>query len=378
MFKESVHSAWVTKKSISSTPGQANRSFGYWKAKSGTIEIFNLMGFHPETGEELLPVTRDTVEQFKLQRAQRRQVLLKRQSPPKQIDPETYVFFDPATGEARGWYRRNNNGVYEFYDNGGFHPQTGEQLKPVDNAILTKWRAEKKEAEARQAAERSRQEQEAQLQADRQERQRQALVERERQEAQAGVTCDQLAGNPSDPHRSGEVTGVRYDELRAHATEALQACRVARDKFPDELRYKYQFARALEIDDPDKAIPLYRQLMSKNYVAAFDNLGSIYMRKHDMKTAISVLKAGVAANDPDSMVTLSNLVEKGYLPVQNPVAAKYALLERAAQLGHSGARIAVDEQKIEIQQRQQEHISQQQQQQMMLEMFGTILRGVGR
>lgn len=346
----------------------------YWKAKSGDIEIFNLMGFHPETRDELLPVTPDIVEQFKAQRAQRQ----RRQRRPRQINPETYDFFDPATGEARAWYWRGNDGAYEFYDNSGFHPQSGAALKPVDSNTLTNWREEKKAAEARQSAERLRQENNARLEADRQERERRAESEREQREAQTGVSCDQLAGNPSDPHRSGEVAGVRYDELRAHTPEAVQACRIAREKFPYELRYQYQFARALEINDPDAAIPIYRQLISQNYPAAYDNLGNIYIRKRDLKNAIIVLKAGVAANDPDSMVTLSSLIENGYLPVTNPVAAKFALLEQAAQLGHSGAKIAVDQKRIELQESQQQRAFQQQEQQMMLDIFGTILRGVTR
>lgn len=346
----------------------------YWKAKSGDIEIFNLMGFHPETRDELLPVTPDIVEQFKAQRAQRQ----RRQRPLRQIAPETYDFFDPATGEARAWYWRSDDGTYEFYDNSGFHPQTGTALKPVDNDVLTIWREEKKAAEARQSAVRLRQANDARLEADRQERERRAELEREQREAQAGVSCDQLAGNPSDPHRSGEVAGVRYDELKVHATEAVQACRIAREKFPNELRYQYQYARALEINDPGGAIPLYRELIRQNYPAAYDNLGNIYIRKRDMKNAIVVLQAGVAANDPDSMVTLSVLIENGYLSVPNPSAAKYALLSKAAQLGHSGAQVAVDQQRTEFQQGQQERAYQQQEQQMMLDIFRTILHGVPR
>jgi hypothetical protein len=39
----------------------------YWRAKSGDIELFNLMGFHPESGEELLPVTPAVVAEWKQQ-----------------------------------------------------------------------------------------------------------------------------------------------------------------------------------------------------------------------------------------------------------------------------------------------------------------------
>lgn len=359
------------KRPLSSNPVQA-------RLKSGKIETFNLMGFHPETGEELLPITSEVVEQFKTQRQQRQQVFERRQRPPQKIDPETHAFFDPATGEAQTWYWRSSNGDYEFYDSRGFHPQTGEALKLVDSTILAKWKREKQEVEAREIQERLRRERETQEQADRAERERRAASQRQQQEAQAGALCDQLAGNPSDPRRSSEVTGVRYEQLKAQATQAIDVCHLALSNFPDEIRYKYQYARALEISDPDKSIPLYRQLIRQNYPAAYDNLGNIYIRKRDMRTAISVLKSGVKANDPDSMVTLADLVGRGYLPVQNQVAAKYALLERAAQLGHAGAQLAVEQQKVELQQGQQERAFQQQEQQMMLDMFGTILRGVAR
>ena len=66
------------------------------------------------------------------------------------------------------------------------------------------------------------------------------------------------------------------------------------------------------------------------------------------------------------------------MPVANPAAAKFALLSRAAQLGHQGAQRAMERQKIELQQQQQGRASQEQQEQMMMQMFGTILRGFGR
>jgi hypothetical protein len=35
----------------------------------GAIEIFDLLGYHPETGEELLPVTPEIVDRWKAQQA---------------------------------------------------------------------------------------------------------------------------------------------------------------------------------------------------------------------------------------------------------------------------------------------------------------------
>jgi len=373
----------------------------FWKGKSGEIQLFNLMGFHPDTGEELQPVTPAIVEAYKSQRAERRQLAERRQQrPPQPVDPETYGFFNAATGEPQVWYWQDSEGNFEFFDMKGFHPRTGEALKPVDSSTRGKWLRQKAEKEAREAQESAREEREQRERVAREERERQAAAEQEEYErrvaaareaqekqaaleleqkkARAGVMCDDLAGNPSDTRKSSSSAGSRYEELRKHSVEALDACRAAMEAAPSELRFKYQFARALEINDPDKAMPLYRDLTRQNYPAAYDNLGNIYIRKRDMRTAISILKSGVKANDPDSMVTMADLVERGYVPAQNPVAAKYALLERAAQLGHSGAQLAVEQMKAELQQQQQQRAFQQQEQQMMFDLFGTIVRGVAR
>jgi hypothetical protein len=110
----------------------------FWRAKSGTIEIFNLMGFHPETGEELQPITRDVVDQFKEQLARKMQEEKRAQEeeerkrrPPQRIDPDGIVFFDPVTGEPRIWFWRGKLGEYEFYDKPGYHPRTGDPLKII-------------------------------------------------------------------------------------------------------------------------------------------------------------------------------------------------------------------------------------------------------
>src|SRR5262249_51147084 len=68
----------------------------FWKGRSGIIELFNLMGFHPEPGEELQPVTPDVVDEFKEQIARKKQEEKREQEeeerkrrPPQRIDPDT-------------------------------------------------------------------------------------------------------------------------------------------------------------------------------------------------------------------------------------------------------------------------------------------------
>lgn len=317
---------------------------------------------------------------------------------PNKIDPMSRSFFNPVTGEPQVWYRLDSEGNFEFFDSQAFDPNTGEALKPVDGSTFNKWRDQKERQSAVPSQVLSRNEQEEKEQAAREERQaateraeserkaaaargaleRQVALELEQKKARAAASCDDLAGNPADTRKSSHSSGSSYGDLKGHVAEALDACLAAMGTAPDEPRFKYQYARALEVNDPAKAIPLYKELTRQNYPAAFDNLGNIYIRKRDMRAAISVLKEGVKANDPDSMVTMADLVERGYVPVQNPAAAKYGLLERAAQLGHAGAQQAVAQMKTELQEQQQERAFQQQEQQMMINMFGTILRGVGR
>ncbi len=103
------------------------------KIRTGEIELFDLMGFHPETGEELLPITRDVVEEWKSQQR------TTAERPPQKIYPEDFVFFDPKTGKARAWYSRQTDGEIEFFDNKGFQPRTGEPLSIVTRDVVAEW-----------------------------------------------------------------------------------------------------------------------------------------------------------------------------------------------------------------------------------------------
>jgi hypothetical protein len=103
------------------------------KDKSGQVELFDLMGFHPETGEELAPVARDVVQEWK---SQQRAIA---ERPPQRIDPEKYVFFDLKNGKPRAWYWRGVDGEFEFYDNKGFQPRTGEALIAISREIIADW-----------------------------------------------------------------------------------------------------------------------------------------------------------------------------------------------------------------------------------------------
>jgi hypothetical protein len=85
----------------------------YYKNTNDDIEFFNLMGFHPSTGDELLPVTKEIYELWRKKSIQRI---------PKQVDLKNYEPFDSKTGQPRIWYWRSAKGDWEFYDSPGFHP----------------------------------------------------------------------------------------------------------------------------------------------------------------------------------------------------------------------------------------------------------------
>ena len=107
----------------------------YYKDKENIFEIFDLMGFHPDTGEELLPVTKEVAEKWKEQAEERG-----RHVPKLIADPEKYVFFDPLNGQARAWFWLGANSRYEFYDSPGFQPQTGDKLQLVTREIVNEWK----------------------------------------------------------------------------------------------------------------------------------------------------------------------------------------------------------------------------------------------
>ncbi|MEH6950718.1 hypothetical protein V4R08_05135 [Nitrobacter sp. NHB1] len=103
----------------------------YYKSKNGLIELYDLMGFEPNTGEELLPVTKQIAQDWKNQ---------SRRGPRLINAPEKYVFFDPVSGNSQAWYWRNADGSYEFYDAPGFQPQTGEKLNVVTRDVVDDWK----------------------------------------------------------------------------------------------------------------------------------------------------------------------------------------------------------------------------------------------
>jgi hypothetical protein len=203
------------------------------------------------------------------------------------------------------------------------------------------------------------------------------------EERQATLLCDQLAANPTDPSKPANVSGVGYDDLKTQARAAVEACMLAIRFYPQEQRYRYQFARALQVEEPEKALELRMDLVRNNYPASYDNVGSLLIRtRKDFRQAIIYFKGGAQRGDPDSMVSLADLIDRNYyVPETDPIATRFALLSMAAELGHLGAQFAVQQERVKFQQLQQQREFQQQQNhdaEAIGEMLGDIIGGMVR
>jgi TPR repeat protein len=105
----------------------------YYRSKGNRIEIFDLMGFDPDTGGELTPITEDAAEEWKIQHNNTPRA-------PNRVDPQKYTFFDPLIGNPLAWYWLGADGSYEFYDGPGFQPQTGDPLKIATKDVVDTWK----------------------------------------------------------------------------------------------------------------------------------------------------------------------------------------------------------------------------------------------
>ena len=167
--------------------------------------------------------------------------------------------------------------------------------------------------------------------------------------------CDGLAANPSDRGKPPSVPGVPYDSLLNQTEQAIEVCTLAAQQNPAELRYEYQLARAMEAEVPEKAVEIQKKLAGKGYPAAYDNLGWLMVKLYkNYGAAITYFKTGSQLQDPNSMVSLANLIDSGYVQTDRPYELKYQLLRTAADLGHQGAQLQIreEEEKLSPAQRQ--------------------------
>jgi hypothetical protein len=310
-----------------------------WYVDHGdTIEIFDLMGYHPETSEELLPVTPEIVDRWKAQQAR----VSKR--PPAPVDPDTHPFFDPKTGRPNIWYSPGESGALEFFDGPGFHPRTGKALTEITREFADERFRERAETLKRQQKERAdlleRQEKERADRSKREEKER-ADLEARQLAKQSAAACDALAANPNDQRRHSR-DGVPYDQLKTQIPQAIRACELAVQLLPADLTLQYQLARATELADPARGRTMLDRLVKMSYPAAFDNAGSLLLndpkcREHCIREAVKLFQKGAALGDPDAMMSLADQISKNQASGDT-----ISLYQRAAKLGHPGARLALE------------------------------------
>jgi hypothetical protein len=207
-------------------------------------------------------------------------------------------------------------------------------------------------------------------------RQQQAEADALQRQQQATADCDRLGANPTDARKT--AVGVSFDALKLQADEAFHACNLAVQYFPNELRYQYQLGRASQFKDKKRAFEIFAFLTRAKYPAAFDNLGGMYLDRRNISVAIQTFRIGASLGDVDSMVSLADLVDKGYFGQQDPVATKWALLNKAAELGHSGAQRAVATERARSEKAALDQASQQEAARNAALLFGTIIQNIGR
>lgn len=355
-----------------------------WFAKrsDGRIELYDLMGFHPETGEELQPVTKNVAVLWKTQNEK----IAKRA--PSRIDPEKYPLFDPVSGRARVWFWRDEAGNYEFYDGPGFQPRTGDPLQIISKESISAWRDAVAAAAIKRRSEQQRIEKEAREKEARDDQERRdraeaaraiakAEAEAAQEQMQSANDCDLLAANPTDIRKKAE--GVPFDTLKIQADKAFEACTQAVRVFPNELRFQYQLGRSAQFKDKRAAFAILTALVNARYPAAFDNLGGIYLyERKDIPKAIQLFKMGSSLGDTDSMVSLADLYDRGLVGASDPYSAKWELLNRAAGLGHAGAQRAIAAERDRVQKDANDQQMQQEAARNAAVIFGTILQNVGR
>lgn len=293
----------------------------------------------------------------------------RQQRPPKPVDPTSAAWFDPVSGQPQVWYWREGQ-TYEFFDNSGFHPRTGDKLTIVSRKVVAEWR---------QSIERTKREAADRIQ--REATQREVEAQRQAKVARAGELCDQTAAGPYDPDRPKTAAGVPWDALKGTSGEAVEACEIAVRQYPEERRYRYQLARAYQASDPKKALPLLQVLMRQNYRAAYDNFGwallDTRVGRNDLAGAIASFRQGATLGDPDAIVSLATMISKGRVDNVGPDEA-FRLFKRAASMGHRDAAEAVERLSEGQRQAEQQRLQNEQAARAFMGLLGGAIGGLGR
>ena len=93
---------------------------------------------------------------------------------------------------------------------------------------------------------------------------------------------------------------------------------------------------------------------------------------------MNYFRLGAQLGDPDSMVSLAEMIDRGFATPQSQGETKIELLERAAALGSSDAAQRLQNEREEATRAEQDLTRQQEQQRLMLQMFGTFMQNIRR
>jgi len=167
--------------------------------------------------------------------------------------------------------------------------------------------------------------------------------------------CDRLAANAYDQRKARLATGVDYNTLLGQRKDAALQCERAAEEFPNELRFQYQLARAIELDDPKRAAAMYSNLINAKYLAAYDNLGWMYNTgrfggRINKLAAIKLFREGAILGDPDSMHSLGVSLWE-----EDPKQA-VEWFQRAVKLDHLEAKKNLEKIEAELKQANQQEI----------------------
>ena len=312
--------------------------------------------------------------------------------PPQVVDPDKVNWFNPITGEPQLWYWTGPGETYTFFDKSGFDPDSGDPLKRVDRQFQGYWRVlmAKRRKDALDLSER--QHREAALLQERAAAAKQAADLRAAQDARYIQGCDAGAANPNDPRKPASVVGAAWDVIKANAAASIPDCEAAVRLQPGELRFRYQLARAYSVDDPKRALPLFKRLCDEGYPAACDNYGWALLDRrvgrNDLVGATRAFETGVDAGDSDAMVSLAGFIKRGSYNEVGPEEA-LSLYRRAAKLGNADAAAAVSQMEAEqsraeatkatqVEQARQQAIRQEEAGRLMLGIVGGALSRVRR
>lgn len=241
----------------------------------------------------------------------------RRARPPAPVTSTNPEFFNPATGAPRIWYAKDPDGTIRLYDNAGFDPETGSALSPVSAPVIS----------ARQV-------------------QSQARAAQSREQARAREDCDRYAANPEDRQKPRSVPRVAYRILADNADAAIRACELALEREPANARFAYQLGRAWQTRDGARALPYLRRATQAGYLAAYDNIGWIFIRQDRLGEARQMFRQGAELGDPSAMFSLGSLLDQPGDPASQQMAVQW--YRRAADLGHGGAQARLEELQIEL------------------------------